>query len=61
MGLFRVVRGHNQLSIEEACAWATPGSWTELNFPCYEDGSNCVRRKDYVDPAADTVSSDSDA
>jgi cathepsin X len=42
MGYIRVVLGTNQLGTEADCAWATPGSWTELNYPCAEDGSNCV-------------------
>jgi len=44
-GFFRVVRGQNQLLIESGCSWATPGSWTEVNYPCFEDGSNCVASK----------------
>eukprot|EP01134_Creolimax_fragrantissima_P004121 CFRG4121T1 len=51
MGYFRVKRGENQLAIESACAWATPGTWTEINFPCYEDGSNCVNHMKYDDPS----------
>ena len=38
-GSFRVVRGQNQLLIESGCSWATPGQWTEQNFPCFEDGT----------------------
>jgi cathepsin X len=44
--------GKNLLSIEEDCAWATPGSWTEVNYPCAEDGHNCVKTAQYVDPSA---------
>lgn len=33
------------------CAWATPDTFTEKNFPCYEDGSNCVKSTQYVDPS----------
>ena len=22
-----------------------------MNVACYEDGSNCIRKKDYVDPS----------
>lgn len=51
-GYFRIVRGENQLGIESDCAWATPKVWTEHNFPCYEDGSNCKAKSgEYVDPA----------
>ena len=42
MGYIRVVLGTNQLGTEADCAWATPGTWTELNEPCNEDGSNCL-------------------
>jgi len=41
-GFMRLVAGENQLGIEKSCAWATPDTWTELNFPCNEDGSNCL-------------------
>jgi cathepsin X len=42
MGYIRVVLGENQLGTEADCAWATPGSWTEANYPCSEDGGNCL-------------------
>merc|ERR1711871_47033 len=51
MGYFRIKRGGDQLGIESDCAWATPGSWTEHNVACYEDGSNCVKKGEYLDPA----------
>jgi len=41
MGYVRVAKGHNALHLEEQCAWAVPGAFTETNFPCNEDGSNC--------------------
>ena len=41
MGYLRVEMGKNTIGIESDCAWATPGSWTEVNFPCDEDGGNC--------------------
>lgn len=41
MGWFRVARGDNQLGIESNCAWATPGTFTEVNYPCYEGAENC--------------------
>ncbi len=52
MGFFRIERGKNALSIESGCAWATPGSWTELNTQvrCYVDGSNCQNQTQYTDP-----------
>ena len=41
MGFFRLKMGQNQLGIESGCSWATPKSWTEINYPCDEDGTNC--------------------
>jgi cathepsin X len=41
MGFIRVEMGKNILGIEGEVAWATPGSWTEMNFPCAENGINC--------------------
>jgi cathepsin X len=41
MGFIRVVLGENQLGLEADCAWATSETWTEMNQPCREDGSNC--------------------
>jgi cathepsin X len=51
MGYFRIATGSNQLGIEEMCSWATVRSFTEMNYPCYEDGSNCVFTHQVVDPA----------
>jgi cathepsin X len=58
MGYVRVKMGHNILGIESEIAWATPGSWTEKNFPCSEDGKNCSPQpnyvsRSYVDPSHD--------
>ena len=41
LGFLRLVLGENQLGIEESCAWAIPGTWSESNYPCYENGENC--------------------
>ena len=41
MGFFRVELGSNLLSIEANVAWATPGTWTNQNYPCAEDGGGC--------------------
>jgi cathepsin X len=41
MGYIRVAKGNNALHLEEQCAWAVPEHFTEINFPCNEDGSNC--------------------
>lgn len=52
LGYFRIALGKNQLAIEKSCGWATPKTWTELNLPCFEDGSNCqTRTSSYVDPS----------
>ena len=51
MGYFRIKRGENQLGIEGNCAWATPKAFTEMNYACFEDGSNCVKTATYVDPS----------
>eukprot|EP01060_Flectonema_neradi_P012070 TRINITY_DN189_c0_g2_i5.p1 TRINITY_DN189_c0_g2~~TRINITY_DN189_c0_g2_i5.p1 ORF type:complete len:316 (+),score=81.21 TRINITY_DN189_c0_g2_i5:54-1001(+) len=42
MGYFRVARGNGKdLCLEQGCNWATPGTFTETNFPCDEGGDNC--------------------
>jgi cathepsin X len=41
MGFIRVEMGKNILGLEGEVAWVTPGSWTEVNFPCAENGANC--------------------
>ena len=54
MGYFRILAGHNSLGIEMEVGWATPGQFTVHNFPCYEDGGNCVdkpRMQVYEDPS----------
>ncbi len=51
MGFFRIIRGVNSLGIEDEVAWATPGTWTHINYACYEDGSNCINKKEYIDPS----------
>jgi len=49
MGYYRIKLGENQLGMDASCAWVNPGHYTEFNFPCYEDGSNCVKHAKYVD------------
>jgi len=41
LGFARIELGKNILALEADCPWAVPGTFTETNFPCYEDGSNC--------------------
>lgn len=41
MGYMRLRMGKNALGIEGSCGWATPGTWTEQNFPCYEVNFRC--------------------
>uniref|UniRef100_A0A7S1Z433 Peptidase C1A papain C-terminal domain-containing protein n=1 Tax=Trieres chinensis TaxID=1514140 RepID=A0A7S1Z433_TRICV len=58
MGFFRVEMGQNLLGIEANIAWATPGYYSEFNFPCAEDGSNCsgdLAEKYYTDPSVDVA------
>jgi len=57
LGFFRVERGNgNSLCVEETgCAWATPKTWTEHNFPCGEDGTDCSDHGKYVDPSTHGV------
>ena len=38
MGYMYLKLGENQLGIESECSWAIPGSWSETNIPCSEDG-----------------------
>lgn len=63
MGFIRVEMGSNILGLEGEVAWATVGSWTEMNFPCSENGANCngsereigkkYSARFYVDPSND--------
>jgi len=56
LGYCRVQIGDNILGIEGEISWATPKDWTERNYPCYEDGSNCINvpsRGVYKDPSLD--------
>ena len=42
MGYMKLETGKNLLGIEGEVAWVTPGSFTIHNYPCAEDGKNCV-------------------
>jgi hypothetical protein len=55
MGFFRVELGKNLLMIESNVAWATPGTFSTIHYPCSEAGanSNCLAHHDYVDPSND--------
>jgi cathepsin X len=53
MGNFRIELGKNILGIEHKVAWATPGTYTVSNYPCWEDGKNCVGTRRYADPSTD--------
>ena len=44
MGYVRVAKGKNVLKLESQCSWAVPGAFTEANYPCYEDGTNCLAK-----------------
>jgi len=51
MGFFKIKRGENQQGIESGCSWAAVDSWSVHNYPCYEDGANCLSAERYIDPA----------
>jgi cathepsin X len=60
MGFFRIAAGKNVLGIERKIAWATPGRFSESNFPCAESGNNCgpaataaaaIKTTIYIDPS----------
>jgi hypothetical protein len=56
MGFFRVELGKNLLMIESNVAWATPGTFSTVNYPCSKgkDGdANCLAHHEYVDPSHD--------
>ena len=54
MGFFRIEMAKNLLGIETKIIWATPGIFSETNFPCVEDGKNCgIQGRAYVDPSHD--------
>lgn len=42
MGYMRLETGKNLLGIEGEVAWVTPGAFTIHNFPCAENGENCI-------------------
>lgn len=53
MGYLRLKMGENQIGIEstEQCTWATPATYTTMNYPCFEGGENCIVQQEVVDPA----------
>jgi hypothetical protein len=58
--MMRLEAGKNLLGIEGEVAWATPGTYTVHNFPCSEDGKNCVIQDavstaQYQDPSMDAL------
>jgi hypothetical protein len=54
MGFFRISAGKNLLGIEHKIAWATPGQFTTINYPCSESGDNCGPTTHfYQDPSID--------
>jgi len=57
MGYMRLEKGNNALALESMCSWATPGTWTETNHPCKEDGDNCIRYGAYKDPFWEIIKS----
>lgn len=58
LGFFYLELGKNLLGIEAEVSWATPGTCTERNFPCDEDGKNCDEAHHdhtFVDPSVDVM------
>ena len=55
MGFARVKMGRNCIGIESEVVWATPDSWSEGNFPCDEDGKNCVAGLGHFDDPSHNV------
>ncbi len=55
LGFFRLELGKNLLGIESHIVWATPGLFTIQNYPCNEDGKNCLPDEAhyYRDPSRD--------
>lgn len=52
MGFFRIAMGQNMIGIETKITWATPETFTTVNYHCYEDGKNCgPTTQKYVDPS----------
>ena len=52
LGYFRLALGDNDLGIESMCSWATVDTYSDNNFACYEDGSNCgSATQKVIDPA----------
>ena len=41
LGYFKILAGSNIAGIEQKISWATPATFTETNFKCFSDGSNC--------------------
>lgn len=56
LSFFRVELGKDLLGIENNIAWATPGSFSTSNFPCAENGNNCLVEQQYVDPSKSLAS-----
>jgi len=54
MGFFRIAMGQNILGIEGKIIWVTPNNFTEINYPCDENGGNCgpTTQKKYLDPSS---------
>lgn len=45
-GFFKVRMGGSQLGLEDECAWAVPAKVDHSNFPCGEDGTGCIAKKE---------------
>jgi cathepsin X len=57
MGYFKILMGQNVLGIERKIMWAVPGTFTVMNYPCFEDGKNCGPvTEEYMDPSHNVAS-----
>jgi len=57
MSFFRVEMGKDLLGIENNIAWATPGTFSSVNYPCAANGENCQAEEfKYTDPSVDIAS-----
>jgi len=58
MGFFKSQFG--ALNLEDHCVFAVPGTFTTENFPCFEDGSNCVDLQEDGTNSSDVNASEED-
>lgn len=58
-GFAFIEMGSNMIGIESDITWATPNTFTVMNYPCFENGANCnteglsLDTALYIDPSED--------